>query len=120
MGEEQTRENAFTGCGTVHELIGVAIGAGTSPRNWMSERTATDGDPNSFAEPMPATCDTLGRPCVFQDDRARAIVRDTEIRLEELIKKDLYAHLLKVLSGPAGSKSISEFAEAVVDSWEIR
>jgi hypothetical protein len=95
------------------------VGAGSQPTNWMSERKADPADPISYAEPLPATCDTLGRECIFQSDKATAIAEEAMEQLRILVKASLARHLMKALPAPTGSTTIGERVDEIVENWTL-
>ena len=112
-------DNRFATCQDISGFMFQVVGAGTSPHNWMSERKADPEDPMSYAEPLPATRDSLGRECVFQDQEAAAIAKEALAQLEILVKASLAQHLMKALPAPTGSTTIGERVDEITEGWTL-
>lgn len=112
-------DNRFGKCQNISDFIYQVVGAGTSPTNWMSERIVDPDDPLSYAEPLPATRDTLGRECIFQSEQAQKIGDEAMEQLEVLVKASLAKHLMKTLTRPTASTTITEMIDAITDGWKL-
>lgn len=112
-------DNRFARCQNISDFMYQVVGAGTQPTNWMSERKADPDDPLSFAEPLPATCDTLGRECIFQSEKAKAIGDEAMEQLRILVKASLAQHLMRYLPAPTGLSTIGAMIDELTESWEL-
>ena len=77
--QSPVQPNRFRDCADVPELVGRTVGAGSSPRLWLSIGNEVDGDGE------PATHDKYGRPCVFDSESASEIVDESMRQLHNLV-----------------------------------
>lgn len=112
-------DNRFAACKDISSFMYQVVGAGSQPTNWMSERKVDENDPLSYAEPLPATRDTLGRECIFQSDKATAIAEEAKAQLEFLVKASLARHLQRTLTRPTASTTINEMIDQITDGWTL-
>ena len=89
------------------EIIQCGVGMGTSPTNWMSENN------------LPATNDTKGAQCVFNEAAASAICIAMDVRLREVMLERLTAQYLERVYG-AKIENKNEYTEgerATASAW---
>lgn len=94
---------------TFTEIIQCGIGMGTSPSNWISKNN------------LPATCDTQGAQCVFNEAAASAICIAVDVRLREVMLEKLTAQYLERVYGDTGFADLgeegSERARNAASAW---